>query len=363
MADFSAQLFEVSIAQKRYKEAFEELRALLSDSVYDDLRHRLIVSYGLIPLPGSPAGLDPSELRKAETAFSDAFLKILREFVSLKRTLEEARAGNKVVRSFTCDRKDHRENFEAYREGHRTSQRKFFVHVVPGEKVQSPHALFKNISHTVLASEGSDQVSQVEKLVLEPSQELERTKNQLLALIFSKLGSGQARGEADFSAEQLAKCPVALGKDSLAVEIQVRTTAWKDFLPELMRWFAQDFLRSSEPRLEGCAFHFFFNIEFEKDEGKGFLGLFSKSPKKKILASLIDLAKRHRELHLMDELPPVKRPDVLYWLEDAVGEARANQLLEAYIDKKFPGQSEYEMIKLLGILDEIITQEINKTYH
>lgn len=95
------------------------------------------------------------------------------------------------------------------------------------------------------------------------------------------------------------------GKRKVSIEFRVRSAHWKEFTPELIRWFAEDYCKPEYMGQDPPRFYFFLSIVYED------------KPDHQLHLSEIKKAVKHLPgAHVLDELLPVSQDDIADWIQE-----------------------------------------------
>jgi len=248
---------------------------------------------------------------------------------------------------YTCNRADQNSIFKTRFLTNRGVKKvqTYFIH---GEEKQSPKGLFNRfvLEHISMSYEQTFH----KVALMEEASELLGAKVNLLTALFDAVElthAGMNLSELKLSA--IAKAPSVRHADCIVIKFKVYSSAWKPFTGDFIRWFLTEFIDEAALPPKSPDFIFFFSVIYEESSEGGFIKrLFKSSPKDKILKTM----QQFSEISILKELPPVKRGDIHKWFD----RIEVDDVLEkeAQMEKFFPNQEIWEMVRVERKLEQII---------
>lgn len=228
----------------------------------------------------------------------------------------------------------------------------FHFYIIHGDDPQSHSGLFKRFFHAYLYSSNEPVASQSFIEIIEEAPSLTHyqalLRSRLLGLfslqhLYIQLATDAEQWEAicDRLHQQKAQ--------NIAIEFKVRSSSWKEFTPDLLRWFIQQYCAAAKPP-EGMRFYFFLSIVYEREVDHMIL--------------LDQIQKQIKGIPLcttLSELHPVTIPDVRTWIERHL--TQQPKLRDDLLRRAFPQQRpKYDMSEVEVRLDDLIKQlKMNET--
>lgn len=247
--------------------------------------------------------------------------------------------------AFQCDRTEQSRLFQNQLEGSTKGQFRFFV--IHGEDPQSHYGLFSRFYHRYLCEEDEPELTPMYKVPLPQMESLEAYQGVIRERLLTAMKMGRILLKPDElemteAGRKLARREV----ENVAVEFRVRSSHWKDFTPQLIEWFVNDYCQYQGDSAFYPVFYFFVSIIYEHNVDHEYAAT-------EIRRLLPDL---QAHCHVLDELMPVSKADILAWIEEYMtrNAIRRQNLWNRY----FPENRDlYDMVEVELRLNTLINRE------
>lgn len=273
--------------------------------------------------------------------------------------------GLGVIYQYDADRKEQEREFRFGRpKGDLRSCHFFCVH---GEKQQSHGGLVKRFYHKYLRGFDEGREGRLgKKVILEEAPEIELYKTEIkyklyeaFDLIPDYLGAEEELTLANLLGQ--IRDRYGYQPPRLSVEIRIRSTSWKQFTPDLIRWFSQEYCNEADLSAPSPNFYFFFSVIYHQPtqtKKKGWKQLFKKSePETDPNEQLREAVQQLPGCKVLTELNPVSWADLEIWVTRHLiadsNPQKIERLLQKYFPKRLPS---YDMAVVELRLEEIINE-------
>lgn len=208
--------------------------------------------------------------------------------------------------AYLCDRVAQEHEFvEISRE---KSEEPFLFFGIHGDDPQSHSGLVKKLYRQFLVeiNDGDTNDALITQVVLREAQSLKAYQHEIRGKLVAALKcSGAALKNDGEQWKAMLNYLQKAGKRKVTVEFRVRSAHWKEFTPELIRWFAQDYCKPEYLGQDPPRFFFFLSIVYE-NQAEHNLHL------SKIRKAVTDLP----GAHVLEELMPVSQSDIEDWIQE-----------------------------------------------
>lgn len=222
---------------------------------------------------------------------------------------------------------------------------KFHFYVLHGNDPQSHHGLFHRFYEEYLSQTKTGTKALRHKINLRESSNIDHYKIGIASKLLKTLNLPRLmRSPLEKQMTLISDEMVSQHVETVAIEFRVRSSHWKSFTPELLKWFVEDYCRVDAGQ-SSSDFYFFLSIIYEKKSDHEIL----VEEIKKLLPSLEGVV-------ILSELLPVEKADIEEWLDEHI---TSNSVRKMYLmHKYFPeDRNTYDMAEVELRLDKIIENE------
>ncbi len=255
--------------------------------------------------------------------------------------LEEAINRSEV---YQCDRTSQGDRFRNEYENNSEGQFHFFA--IHGEDPQSHHGLFKRFYYRFLHDFIEPDLTKEYKVPLPEMNSLEGYQGVIRERLLTTMEMGRVLRKPDLEEmTEVGRKLSKLGVESVAVEFRVRSSHWKTFIPELIDWFVNTYCQYHGDSDFYPVFYFFVSIIYENE-----------ADHELSLTEIRSLVPRLPHCHVLTELAPVNKSDVLAWIDEYIS---SNSLRKQRLwNRYFPeDRAQYDMVEVEQRLNTLINRE------
>ncbi|MDX2245137.1 MAG: hypothetical protein SF052_00060 [Bacteroidia bacterium] len=244
--------------------------------------------------------------------------------------------------AYSCDRAPQTQEFSEnfYSEG------KFKFFAVHGADPQSHEGLFKRFYHWFLRDPNNPERSPQRTISLQQAPAPDAYKAGIRFKLLESLGLGNMMRQPEN--EQMTAISRHFAQKqvhTVAVEFKVRSSHWKPFTPDLIRWFITEYCQLSVEIPSSPEFFFFLSIIYE-----------DKADHEIMLSEIRKLVTQFPRCNILTELFPVSKEDILNWMDEYItsNSIRKTALFKKYFPENKPT---YNMEDVELRLETIINNE------
>lgn len=273
--------------------------------------------------------------------------------------------GLGTIYQYDCNRKDQEREFRFGRPKNELRSCHFFC--VHGEKQQSHGGLVNRFYLKYLKGFDENWEGRLgRKVILEEAHEIELYKTEIkyklyegFDLIPDYLGSEEELTLANLIGQITDRYGYLPPR--LAIEIRIRSTSWKKFTPELIKWFSQEYCDEAKLPKGSPDFYFFLSVIYHQPvpvKKSGWANLFRRSepdidPNEKLRQTVQQLP----GCKILTELNPVTWTDLEIWVTKHLIADSNPQKIARLLKKYFPeNRANYDMAVVELRLEEIINE-------
>ncbi|MEM9986792.1 MAG: hypothetical protein AAF804_16995, partial [Bacteroidota bacterium] len=255
--------------------------------------------------------------------------------------LEEAISRFEV---YQCDRTPQGDRFRSEYEQGGSGQFHFFA--IHWEDPQSHHGLFNRFYYRFLRDFDEPEITPMFKIPLPEMSTLESYQGAIRERLMTSMNLGRVLRKPNL--EEMTEAGRKLAKrgvETVAVEFRVRSSHWKRFTPDLVKWFVGTYCQYRGDSDFYPVFYFFVSIIYE-----------SEADHELSLAEIRALVPQLPRCHVLKELAPVDKTDILTWIDKYISSnsLRQQRLWERYFPEN---RTHYDMVEVEQRLNTLINQE------
>ncbi|MEM7654782.1 MAG: hypothetical protein AAF399_01530 [Bacteroidota bacterium] len=245
--------------------------------------------------------------------------------------------------AFECDRTPQHDRF---REVWEREEQPFFFFLLHGDDPQSHHGLIRRFHQLYLLEEDEPRLTPRYKLVLDHLLSEQAYQDAIRSQLFAEMRQVKLLKLPD--EQEMAALYKKLSRkqvESVAVEIRVRSSHWKEFTPRLFDWFVNQYCRLKNEAAFGPTFYFFLSI------------IYDRSADHQILVDRIrEELPQLKGCTILEELEPVSTSDIMTWIDQHLSSnpIRQQQLWKRYFPED---RTTYDMAEVELRLDKMVDKE------
>lgn len=205
---------------------------------------------------------------------------------------------------FFCNREKQDQRFvEIMPETRDLSFAFFGVH---GDDPQSHAGLVKRLFRYYLCSKRRPEESAFTQVQLREASSLAKYQSEIKAKFLTAFDCGDALFESEADQwQELLEYFQEQKKKKVVVEFRVRSPHWKEFTPDLIRWFIQDYCKPEYLGPNAPRFFFFLSIVYE-----------DRADHQIMLSEIRKMVTRLPSAEVLEELRPVTQNHIREWIQE-----------------------------------------------
>ena len=158
------------------------------------------------------------------------------------------------TKAYFCNRSSQNQEFSA---AYEDQSRQFYFFGIHGNDPQSHHGLFTRFYHNYLFDDYEPDITPRYKVVLQQAETLEKYKAEIRSKLLTSMNLGRLlRLPNNHEMTGVARKMSSRNIETVAVEFRVRSSHWKKFTPELLKWFTTEFCQLQEDIPDAPVFTF-----------------------------------------------------------------------------------------------------------